>query len=63
MITPTTILEALSNAGGFREFSNPKKIKILRGDTVLKFNYREVTAGKKREQNVLVENGDHIIVP
>ncbi len=63
LITPTTILEALSNAGGFREFSNPKKIKILRGDTVLKFNYREVTAGKKREQNVLVENGDHIIVP
>jgi polysaccharide export outer membrane protein len=62
LITPTTILEALSNAGGFREFSNPAKIRILRGSTVLKFNYKEVTAGKKMEQNILVENGDHIIV-
>ena len=62
LITPTTILEALSNAGGFKEFSNPAKIRILRGSTVLKFNYKEVTAGKKMEQNILVENGDHIIV-
>jgi polysaccharide export outer membrane protein len=62
LITPTTILEALSNAGGFKEFSNPAKIRILRGSTVLKFNYKEVTAGKKMEQNILVESGDHIIV-
>jgi polysaccharide export outer membrane protein len=62
LITPTTVLEALSNAGGFREFANPAKIRILRGSTVLKFNYKEVTAGKKMEQNIYVENGDHIIV-
>ncbi len=62
LITPTTILEALSNAGGFKEFANPKNIRILRGSTVLKFNWKEVTAGKKMEQNILVENGDHIIV-
>ena len=62
LITPTTILEALSNAGGFKEFANPKNIRILRGSTVFKFNWKEVTAGKKMEQNILVENGDHIIV-
>jgi len=62
LITPTTVLEALSNAGGFKEFANPAKIKILRGSTVLKFNYKEVTAGKKMEQNIFVESGDHIIV-
>ena len=62
LITPTTILEALSNAGGFREFANPAKIRILRGSKVFKFNWKEVTAGKKMEQNILVENGDHIIV-
>jgi polysaccharide export outer membrane protein len=63
LITPTTMLEALSNAGGFREFSNPKKITILRGTKILKFNYKEVIAGKHMEQNILVENGDHIHVP
>jgi len=62
LITPTTILEALSNAGGFKEFANPGKIRILRGSTVYKFNYKEVTAGKKMEQNIYVESGDHIIV-
>jgi polysaccharide biosynthesis/export protein len=62
LITPTTILEALSNAGGFREFANKSNIRILRGTKVLKFNYKEVTAGKKMEQNIYVENGDHIIV-
>ena len=62
LITPTTVLEALSNANGFREFASPSKIRILRGTTVLKFNWKEVTAGKKMEQNIFVENGDHIIV-
>jgi len=63
LITPTTILEALTNASGFKEFSNPKKITILRGAKILKFNYKEVISGKHMEQNVLIENGDHIHVP
>jgi polysaccharide biosynthesis/export protein len=62
LVTPTTILEALSHAGGFREFANTSKIKILRGSTVLKFNYKQVTNGKHLEQNILVQSGDHIIV-
>jgi hypothetical protein len=36
---------------------------VLRGAERLKFNYKEVVAGKKMEQNVLLENGDKIIVP
>jgi polysaccharide export outer membrane protein len=63
LITPTTMLEALTNANGFREFSNPKKITILRGSKILKFNYKDVIKGKHMEQNVFVENGDHIHVP
>lgn len=62
LVTPTTILEALSQAGGFQEFANTKDIKILRGSKVFKFNYKQVTNGKHLEQNILVENGDHIIV-
>ena len=63
LVIDTTVLEALVNAGGFRDFANTKKIVILRGAERLKFNYREVTKGKKMEQNILVKPGDQIIVP
>jgi polysaccharide export outer membrane protein len=63
LAVPTHILEAISNAGGFREFANEKKIVILRKGQRLKFNYKEVIKGKKTEQNILLENGDYIIVP
>jgi polysaccharide biosynthesis/export protein len=62
LVTPTTVLEALSNAGGFHVFANTKKIKILRGGTVFNFNYNEVTKAKRMEQNIYLENGDKIIV-
>jgi polysaccharide biosynthesis/export protein len=63
LVTPTSVLEALSRGGGFREFANTKKIRVLRGGEVRRFNYKEVTNGKHLEQNIEVENGDHIIVP
>jgi polysaccharide export outer membrane protein len=63
LVTPTTILEALSNAGGFREFANQKKIRILRQGNILHFNWKDVSRGKNLEQNIKVESGDHIIVP
>jgi polysaccharide export outer membrane protein len=63
LVTPTTILEALSNAGGFRDFANTKRIRILRQGNILHFNYKDVSRGKNLEQNIKVESGDHIIVP
>jgi polysaccharide biosynthesis/export protein len=63
LVTPTSVLEALSRSGGFREFANAKKIRVLRGGQIRRFNYKEVTNGKHLEQNIAVENGDHIIVP
>ncbi|MFN9459281.1 MAG: polysaccharide biosynthesis/export family protein [Acidobacteriota bacterium] len=63
LVVPITVLEALNAAGGLREFANKKKITVLRGTQRLKFNYDEVMKGKKLEQNVQIENGDHIVVP
>ncbi len=63
LVVPVTILEALTNAGGFREFAKPNKIKILRGTERINFNYKEVIKGKNLGQNILVQNGDYIIVP
>lgn len=62
LVTPTRVLEALSHAGGFRDFANTKKIRILRGDKVYYFNYKEVTNGKRLEQNIFLESGDQIII-
>jgi polysaccharide biosynthesis/export protein len=63
LVSPTTVLQAITMAGGLREFGNPKKIVIMRGTERLKFNYTEVIKGKKLEQNVLLQPGDHIVVP
>jgi polysaccharide biosynthesis/export protein len=63
LAVPTSVLEALVNAGGFRDFANTKKIVILRGTERLKFNYREVSKGKNMEQNIPLMPGDQIIVP
>ena len=63
LVVPTTVLEALSGAGGFRDFANPKKIIIIRGAERLHFNYKEVVKGKNPQQNIFLENGDHLIVP
>jgi polysaccharide export outer membrane protein len=63
LVTPTSVLEALSHSGGFREFANTRKIRVLRAGQIRRFNYKEVTNGRHLEQNIAVENGDHIIVP
>lgn len=62
LITPTRILEAISKCGGFKEFADQKHIVILRGSKTFKFNYKEVIKGKHMEQNIELDNGDHIIV-
>lgn len=62
LVTPTTVLQALSSAG-LREWANKKKIVIMRGSERIKFNYNDVIKGKKLEQNILLQDGDHIFVP
>jgi polysaccharide export outer membrane protein len=61
--TPTTVFEALTMAGGFREFAAKKKIIVIRGTKRFRFNFNEVVKGKNLAQNIPLENGDQIIVP
>ena len=62
-----TVLQALSSAGGFTQFANIKNIYLLRQENGQQvkyaFNYKDVTTGKKPEQNVVLKAGDTIIVP
>jgi polysaccharide biosynthesis/export protein len=55
------VIQALSAAGGFKDFANTKKIKIRRGSDILSFNYNEAMEGKAPP--VLLRPGDTIIVP
>ena len=63
LVMPTRIFDALSNAGGSRDFANKKKIVIVRGAERIHFNYSDMLKGKNPEQNIFLENGDTIIVP
>lgn len=65
---PTTVLDGLAQAGGFRDFAKVSKIRVLRktpeGKTItLPFNYKEVSKGKSESQNFELQAGDTIIVP
>ena len=55
------VLQALSAAGGFKDFANTKNIKIRRGSEILRFNYKDALAG--RVKPVYLQPGDTIIVP
>lgn len=61
--TRTTILDAISKAGGLASFANGKKIYILREGKKIPFNYKEVIHGKNSDQNVALEAGDHVVIP
>ena len=62
-----TVLQALSDAGGFTAFANSKKIYVLRQDSgkqqKLPFNYKDVVGGKDPGQNIALKPGDTVIVP
>ncbi len=62
LVVPTTVFDAITLAGGFREFANKKNITIARGKDRLKFNYKQVMSGKNLTQNILLQDGDTIIV-
>jgi len=65
--SPTTVLDILARVGGLTEYAKVKEIKIVRtvnGKTSqFLFNYKNVIKGKDLQQNILLKNGDTILVP
>jgi polysaccharide export outer membrane protein len=64
---PTTVLEAIALAGGFRDFASPSRIVIFRkhanGQTEkLRFNYNRAV-GTAAEDNLSLRSGDVVVVP
>ena len=63
-MVPTTVFEALVNAGGFKDFANKKKIEIIRGDAAVSSSTgTKSIKGKNLSRTFLLEPGDIIIVP
>jgi polysaccharide export outer membrane protein len=64
---PISVLQALALAGGFVEFANTSETVIIRGSgedsNLFRFNYPEVIQGKNFSQNMLLRNGDVVVVP
>jgi polysaccharide biosynthesis/export protein len=67
LVVPTRVSEAITWAGGFRDFASKKKIRIIRigpdGKSIkFMYNDNDVSHGRKLEQNILLKPGDHIYV-
>ena len=65
--SPITVLELLARAGGISEYAKKTKIAIVRKEgrqtRHLLFNYKDVAKGKNLQQNIILKNGDVVIVP
>lgn len=63
---PTRVMDILATSG-FTPFAKTSKIYILREvdgrQQRLNFNYKQYIKGKNSEQNILLRNGDTIVVP
>jgi polysaccharide export outer membrane protein len=63
----TTVLQVLTDAGGLRDYANPKKIYVMRtvnGKPVrFPFHYDAVLKGQHYEENIVLQSGDTIVVP
>lgn len=63
-----TVLQALSSSGGFSQFANTKKIYVLRTmedgkSEKYPFNYKDVIAGRRPDENIVLKAGDTVVVP
>jgi polysaccharide export outer membrane protein len=67
MIPGMTVLQLLSDAGGFTAFANRKNIHVVRVDNGKQvkypFNYNEALRGDKPDQNIVLKAGDTVVVP
>jgi polysaccharide export outer membrane protein len=62
-----TVMQALAMAGGLTPFADRDDIGILRrkgkDELRLPFDYDSVESGEKLEQNILLQDGDVVVVP
>ncbi len=64
---PRTVMQLIALAGGLVEYADAENITIMREaqqkTQSFKFNYKDVSKGKKLEQNIALLPGDTVVVP
>ena len=64
---PRTVMQLIALAGGLLEYADGEHITIMREEgektRSFKFNYKDVSKGKKLEQNIQLKPGDTVVVP
>lgn len=67
MSGPTTVLQALSMAGGLDKFADEGAIKVVRRkgseQEILSVSYKELISGRNMSTNLQLKAGDTILVP
>lgn len=69
MKTYTTVLQAISTAGGFTTYAAKNKIFVLRkssnkGDEIrINISYDDIVSGEDSSKNILLVPGDTVVVP
>jgi polysaccharide export outer membrane protein len=60
------VLQLIGQVGGLQDYADSKKVIIVRKENGrerrIRFNYDEVIAGKKTEQNIKLQPGDTVLV-
>jgi polysaccharide export outer membrane protein len=64
----TTIVDAIANAGGLKDFAKKKGIYVLRINSAgvenrFAFNFEDFIKGKNTKQNIMLKPRDTIVVP
>ncbi len=67
MVQNTTVMQALSYAGGTAQFAKLKDILVIRhaggSQSALPFNYDAILDGEGLDQNMVLQPGDVVVVP
>ncbi|MES2663166.1 MAG: SLBB domain-containing protein, partial [Pseudomonadota bacterium] len=67
LLSPLTVMQALSQAGGLDKFADADDIKILRNNngvqSTIPVDYEDLIDGKNLESNILLKSGDTLLVP
>jgi polysaccharide export outer membrane protein len=61
MVSGMTVMQAISAAGGYTDYADPKGANVIRGDKMIRVNARELE--RHPERDIPIEPGDVVVVP
>lgn len=59
----TSILQAISLAGGFTEFASKNKIVLIRESERIKVRFDDLVKGRTNDEDIILKPGDTIFIP